>query len=135
MTHKFKTVLCPIDFSTDALTALSYAASVARQNDGQLILLHVVDDPLADVYGPRRQNFYAEVENAMEKSQEILADAARAHAAGVPCETLVKRGNPHEEILNQAASQHADLIVIGSVAEKVVRTAPCPVLTVRPGVQ
>jgi nucleotide-binding universal stress UspA family protein len=147
MTRKFKKVLCPVDFSTDALTALDYAVDCVRQNGGQLILLHVVDDPLADVYGPRRANFYAEVENAMEKSKEMLRNAAQSHAADVPCEITVKRGNPSEEILDLATSQQADVIVmsthgrtgpqrllIGSVAEKVVRSAPCPVLTVRHGV-
>jgi nucleotide-binding universal stress UspA family protein len=78
MTRTFKKVLCPIDFSTDAFTALDYAADFTRQNDGRLILLHVVDNPLTDLYGPRGANFYAEVEHAMEKSQEMLADAARA---------------------------------------------------------
>ena len=144
MTRKFKKVLCPIDFSADAFTALDYAAEFTRQNDGQLILLHVVDNPLTDLYGPRGANFYAEVEHAREKSQEMLADAARTHASGVPCEIVVKRGNPYEEIIDLASTQRADMIVmsthgrtgpqrlvIGSVTEKVVRTAPCPVFTVR----
>jgi nucleotide-binding universal stress UspA family protein len=144
MARKLKKILCPVDFSDDSLTALDYAADFARQNDGQLILLHVVDNPLADQYGPARQNFYAEVEHALEKSQQMLTDAIRTHAAGVACETMVKRGNPYEEIIDVANAQHADVIVmsthgrtgpqrlvIGSVAEKVVRTAPCPVFTVR----
>src|SRR5215468_1555336 len=110
----------------------------------QLILLHVVDNPLADQYGPRGQNFYAEVEHALEKSKQMLADAVQTHAAGVSCESIVKRGNPYEEIIDLAKAQQADMIVmsthgrtgpqrlvIGSVAEKVVRTAPCPVFTVR----
>ena len=146
MTRKFKKVLCPVDFSTDSFTALDYAVDFAKQNDGQLILLHVVDNPLTDLYGPRGQNFYAEVENAMEKSKEMLTEAVRTHASNVPCEIVVKRGNPYEEIIDPAAAQQADMIimsthgrtgpqrlVIGSVAEKVVRTAPCPVFTVRHG--
>jgi nucleotide-binding universal stress UspA family protein len=144
MAHRVKKILCPLDFSNNALEALDYAVDFARQNDGQLILLHVVDNPLADQYGPTAQNFYAEVEHALEKSKQMLADAARTHAVGVPCETIAKRGNPYEEIIDLANAQQADLIVmsthgrtgpqrllIGSVAEKVVRTAPCPVLTVR----
>lgn len=144
MARQFKKVLCPIDFSTDSFTALDYAADFARQGDGQLILMHVVDNPLTDFYGPRGANFYAEVEHAIEKSRQLLADAARAHVAGVPYEVVVKHGNPYTEILDLATAQHADLIVmsthgrtgaqrlvIGSVTEKVVRTAPCPVFTVR----
>lgn len=146
MTRKFKKVLCPVDFSTDSLTALDYATDFAKQNEGRLILLHVVDNPLTDLYGPRGQNFYAEVEHALEKSKEMLADAAHTHATDVPYEIVVKRGNPSEEIIDLAAAQQADLIVmsthgrtgpqrlvIGSVAEKVVRTALCPVFTVRHG--
>ena len=144
MARKLKKVLCPLNFSNNALAALDYAVDLARQNDGQLILLHVVDNPLADQYGPTAQNFYAEVEHALEKSKQMLAEVVRTRAANVPCETIAKRGNPYEEIIDLANAQQADLIVmsthgrtgpqrllIGSVAEKVVRTAPCPVLTVR----
>ncbi|MCS6926889.1 MAG: universal stress protein [Candidatus Binatia bacterium] len=144
MARSFKKVLCPIDFSADSLTALDYAADFARQGNGQLILLHVVDNPMTDFYGPRGATFYAEVEHAMEKSRQLLADAARTHAAEVPYEIVVKHGNPYEEIIDCATGQQVDLIVmsthgrtgpqrliIGSVAEKVVRTAPCPVFTVR----
>lgn len=144
MARAFKKVLCPIDFSADSLTALDYAADFARQGNGQLILLHVVDNPLTDFYGPRGATFYAEVEHAMEKSRQLLADAAQTRAPGVSYEIVVKHGNPYEEIIDCATAQQADLIVmsthgrtgpqrliIGSVAEKVVRTAPCPVFTIR----
>lgn len=57
MARQFKKILCPVDFSRDSLTALDYAADFARQNEGQLILLHVVDNPLADQYGPRGRTF------------------------------------------------------------------------------
>jgi nucleotide-binding universal stress UspA family protein len=144
MARQFKKVLCPIDFSADSFTALDYAADFARQGNGRLILMHIVDNPLTDFYGPRGANYYAEVEHAVEKSKQMLADAAHTHAAGVPCEVVVKHGNPYIEILDLATAQHADMIVmsthgrtgpqrlvIGSVAEKVVRTAPCPVFTIR----
>jgi nucleotide-binding universal stress UspA family protein len=144
MARPFQTVLCPIDFSTDSLTALDYAADFAKQSEGQLILMHVVDNPLTDFYGPRGANFYAEVEHAIEKSKQMLADAAHTHAADVPYEVVVRHGNPYEEIIDLAIARPADMIVmsthgrtgpqrlvIGSVTEKVVRTAPCPVFTVR----
>lgn len=144
MAKQFKKVLCPIDFSTDSFTALDYAADFARQSEGQLILMHVVDNPLTDFYGPRGANFYAEVEHAIEKSKQLLTDAARTRAAGVPSEVVVTHGNPYMEILDLAVAQHADIIVmathgrtgpqrlvIGSVTEKMVRSAPCPVFTIR----
>lgn len=144
MARSFKKILCPVDFSDNSLAALDYATDFARQNNGQLILLHVIENPLADQYEPKGQNFYAEVEHALEKSKQMLADAERTHAADVPCEIVAKRGNPYEEIVDLASAQQADVIVmsthgrtgpqrllIGSVAEKVVRAAACPVLTVR----
>jgi len=148
MTRQFKKVLCPIDFSDDSFTALDYAADFARQYNGQLILVHVVDNPLTDFYGPRGANFYAEVEHAIEKSKQLLTDAARTHASGVPYEIVVNHGNPYTEILDLATAQRADVIVmsthgrtgpqrliIGSVTEKIVRTAPCPVFTIRHATQ
>jgi nucleotide-binding universal stress UspA family protein len=145
MARSFKKVLCPIDFSTDSFTAIDFAADFARQSNGQLTLLHVVDNPLTDFYGPRGANYYAEVEHAIEKSRQLLTDAARTYAAGVPYEVVVKHGNPYTEIIDLATAQHADVIVmsthgrtgprrlvIGSVTEKVVRAAPCPVFTFRP---
>ena len=144
MAQKLKKILCPVDFSNDSFAALDYAVDFAKQSEGKLILLHVVDNPLAEQYGPSGQNFYAEVEHAFEKSKELLAKVAQTHAAGVSCEAVVVRGNPYEEIIDLAKEQQADVIVmsthgrtgpqrlvIGSVAEKVVRTAPCPVFTVR----
>lgn len=144
MARSFQKVLCPIDFSADSFAALDYAADFARQGNGQLILPHVVDNPLTDFYGPRGATFYAEVEHAVEKSRQLLADAARTHAAEVSCEIVVKHGNPYEAIIDCATAQQADLIVmsthgrtgpqrliIGSVAEKAVRAAPYPVFTLR----
>jgi nucleotide-binding universal stress UspA family protein len=141
-----KTILCPVDFSDDAYAALDYAAVMAKQTNAKLIVLHVVDNPLTDFYGPHGANFYAEVEHAVEKSKGLLAEALRTHAPGVSCDIVVKHGKPYDEILELASDEHADMIVmsthgwtgpkrliIGSVAEKVVRTAPCPVLTIRHG--
>ncbi|NOT55884.1 MAG: universal stress protein [Deltaproteobacteria bacterium] len=144
MARPFKKILCPVDFSENSLTALAYATDFARQNNGQIILLHVIDNPLAEQYGSKGRNFYAEVEHALEWSQQQLAEVARTHAAGIPCDIVAKRGNPYEVIVDIATAQQADVIVmsthgrtgpqrllIGSVAEKVVRTATCPVLTLR----
>jgi universal stress protein A len=144
MARPFKKILCPVDFSDNSLAALGHAVELAKQNNGHLIFLHVIDNPLADQYGPRGQNFYAEVEHALEWSKQKLTDVARTHATAVSCEIVAQRGNPYEEIIDVATTKQADVIVmtthgrsgpqrllIGSVAEKVVRMAPCPVLTVR----
>lgn len=146
METKVRTIVCPVDFSNDAFAALDYAAALAQQHHAKLILLHVVDNPLTEFYGTHGATYYAEVDHAIEKSKDLLAEAIRTHAAQVPCDIVVKHGKPYDEILELAAGAHADMIVmsthghtgprrliIGSVAEKVVRTAPCPVLTIRHG--
>src|SRR5215471_12211150 len=138
MEAKIKAILCPVDFSNDAFTALDYAAAMAAQYHAKLILLHVVDNPLTDFYGPHGANFYSEVEHAVEKSKSLLTEAVRTHTSEVPCDIVVKHGKPHDEILEVATAEQADMIImsthghtgpkrliIGSVAEKVVRTAPC----------
>src|SRR5262249_26369304 len=144
MARQFKKVLCPIDFSDHSFTALDYAADFARQYGGQLIPLHLVRNPLTALYGPPGAKLSSEVEHPVEKSKQLLADAARAHASGVPYEIVVTHGDPYTEVLDLATAQGADVIVmsthgrtgpqrliIGSVTEKVVRTAPCPVFTIR----
>jgi nucleotide-binding universal stress UspA family protein len=146
MARPFKKIVCPVDFSDSSLAALDYAAEFARQNDGQLILLHVIENPLADQYSPEGQNLYAAGEHAVEKSKQMLTDTAHTYAAGIPYEVVATRGDPYEQIVALGSAQQADVIVmsthgrtgpqrllIGSVTEKVVRTAACPVLTVRHG--
>ena len=144
MVRKLRKILCPLDFSTRSLEALDYAADIARQYDGQIILLHVVENPWVDLYGPTWQGFFAELEHALEWAKTKLVDAAQTHAADLACETIAKRGNPYEEIIDLAKARQVDVIImathgrtglqrlsLGSVTEKVLRTAPCPVLTVR----
>ena len=144
MARKLRKILCPLDFSTPSLEALDYAADMARQNDGQLILLHVVENPWVDLYGPTWQGFFTELEHAREWAKTRLVDAAQTHAADLACETIATRGNPYEEIINLAKARQVDLIVmstrgrtglqrlsLGSVTEKVLQTSPCPVLAIR----
>ncbi len=144
MARKLRTILCPLDFSTPSLEALDYAADIARQNDGQLILLHVVENPWVDLYGPKWQGFFAELEHALKWSKTKLDNTAQTRAADLTCETIAKRGNPYEEIIDVAKAREVDVIVmsthgrtglqrlsLGSVTEKVLRTSPCPVLAVR----
>jgi len=139
-------ILVPTDFSKSADDALAYALALAGQVGAVVRLVHVFDDP--DTVA-----LYSELYVPMpaEMRSEILADlrrqlAARATAAGrtdVPAEVLT--GVPWQAIVEAAAQHKCDLIVmgthgrhgmahllLGSVAERVVRTAACPVLVVRP---
>ena len=137
--------LVPVDFSEDANQAVEYAIDLASKLGARVTLLHVIQPPPLgggdmDVTVPYTyiQNLEAEVTNRMQAYLE------RVTAAGLEGEIAVVHGVPFQEILETAKAQQVDLIIMGtqgrtglqhvlmgSVAEKVVRLAPCPVLVVR----
>lgn len=139
-------VLFPTDFSEGALAALPHAVSYARSCGAKLYLLHVVHD-IADasgLYVPHISvnEMYRELEESARKQLENFGAELRQDIKDV--EYAVLRGVPYEEILRFAREKEINIIVIGtrgrkgldrflfgSTAEKVVRYAPCPVLTVR----
>lgn len=151
MAENITNILVPVDFSPHAERAFSYAVTLAHRLAARISLLHVVEDPYvtsalggAEVY----------VANVPQLLQELSADAerqltalkAKAAALGVTAETTVITGRPVASIVEHAAAGGFDLIVMGthgrkglshlvmgSVAERVVQTAPCPVLTLRAG--
>ncbi|WP_049987960.1 universal stress protein [Halobellus rufus] len=130
-------ILVPIDGSDGASAALDHAISVADATDAEILLLAVVNP-----YGMSSVTERTEVEAELE---DVVTDAAaRVQDAGVAVSTAIEAGFPHEEILNAVEDHSIDLIamgthgrsgferfVIGSVAEKIVRLSPVPVLTVR----
>lgn len=141
-----KTVMFPTDYSDLSLYAFDYAVSFARQFGARLVLMHVVDVFLSDPayfapYVPDRGMF----EDFEKKSRERLEEIAKTRVpAGVPVEIVVKQGRAFVEIIREAREREIDLIVIathgrsglshamfGSTAERVVRKAPCPVLSIR----
>ncbi len=138
-------ILVPTDFSRGAAAATEQALSLAQAFGASVTLFHVYSVP-AYVF-PDGSTFIAGPEVAARIEREVVdALASAGHAAerqsGVPVLTRSAVGAPHEEIVRAAAEY--DLVVmgthgrtglrhlfLGSVAEKVVRNAPCPVLTVR----
>ena len=146
-------ILAPTDFSENADAALDYAKVLAAQLGASLHLLHVFSDPYTpaayapDVYATPPPSLRA---HAIEEARECLRQRLTADEEkrfGGTC-TIVS-GLTAKQIVEFAAENAMDLIVmgthgrrgvahllLGSVAEHVVRTAACPVLTVRdPGVQ
>jgi nucleotide-binding universal stress UspA family protein len=140
-------VLVPTDFSEPSAKALVYGQALARRFGASLHVLHAIEAPLAqgwDAYGfadvlpQRRAQVLAEAQRRLE---EAVPQAERDR---VPTELVTRLGDPRGEIARFAQERGIDLIVMGthgrggmthllmgSVAERVVRTAPCPVLTVR----
>lgn len=143
---KIERILFPIDFSEGAMNALDYAISLAKEYDTKLYLLHVVHDISMtagwQVPHIRIDELYREMEESARKELEKCCMEELRGLKNV--ERIVVRGIPDEEILKVAKNEKIDIIVIGthgrtgidrllfgSTAEKVVRKAPCPVLSVR----
>jgi nucleotide-binding universal stress UspA family protein len=138
-------ILCPTDFSEPSRAATDYALEFARTFQARLHLLYVIEDPLlySPMFGgyvPKSDDFEAYAQTGLE-SWVLPEDAV-----GVDVERRWVHGRAFSRILQDAAEHGIDLIVmgthgrgflphllLGSVAERVVRHAPCPVLTVRPG--
>jgi nucleotide-binding universal stress UspA family protein len=141
----FRTILVPIDFSEHADLALETAIQLARDSGGKLRLLHAYEIPLGTIppYGVAIPD--ALLTDVRDAAARRLAKAAhKVEAAGVACETQILHSPPAEGIAESAHACGADLIVmgtrgltglrhvlLGSVAERTVRLASCPVLTVK----
>jgi len=138
-------VLVPTDFSASAERALDYAIRLARTLNARLTVLHVMQPvPMAgvDMGVALPETYLQEVEKAVQAGMEEAL--ARVTAAGLTAERLVLYGVPFQDIVETAKARQVDLIVmgthghtglmhvlLGSVAERVVRLAPCSVLVVR----
>jgi universal stress protein A len=146
----FTKILAPTDFSDDSKLALSYAVTLAEKFSSEIIVVHV-DQPLAPVMVSElnpgldvsTMNRIAE-EGRLMALKELDGATARLRESGVKARGLMRVGAPFLEIIHAAQGEAADLIVMGthgrtglahvlmgSVAERVVNKAPCPVLTVR----
>jgi nucleotide-binding universal stress UspA family protein len=141
-------ILVPTDFSPTADAALEYAFVLAERFGASLQLLHVLDDPFV-VDGMAADAYIAEAPAlrtaVLDDARERLRHrAAPREVLGQPIDTEVLFGHGARTIAEYAAERGVDLIVmgthgrsgfahllLGSVAERLVRTAPCPVLTVR----
>ena len=144
---KFKRILVPTDFGAASELALVYAADLAAGQASGIHLLHVIDTGKFS----STQSDVSSLESLRDRAK--LIDEARARvrerasrhaAAGLTITIDIVAGRPAHVIIDQAIARGTDLIVmgthgrtgvahlvLGSVAERVVRLAPCPVLTVR----
>jgi universal stress protein A len=143
--REFKTILCPIDFSEESYRALEYAVHFAQRANGTILLAHVLHNPTSELFHP--EGYILSFDQARAHAYSMLEDTQSTRLNGYPkCELFVEIGEPFEQLMAIAVQRKADLIVtsthgrgglehllIGSVAEKIIRHAPCPVFVVRRG--
>jgi nucleotide-binding universal stress UspA family protein len=132
----FERILCPLDLSPDSEAALRYAIAVAQAFEARLTVCHCIDDHSFD-HDPREIS--AELDTAVQRHLRLPREKL---AFG--WNTVVVQGEPAEAITREAAKRRVDLIamrsrrrphaaaLLGSTAESVCRTAPCPVLVTHP---
>ena len=157
----FKKILCPVDLSGFSLEALKLAVKVVEASEGTLDVLHVIHNPFDEIYmtpitqaDPALIEMYAnepqrraKILRATEEHSEVLLkqfchDVVQHYGK---VRYHIRKGDPFEAILDATEDLLTDLVVlathgrtgvkrlvIGNVAEKIVRHAPCPVLTVKP---
>jgi nucleotide-binding universal stress UspA family protein len=148
MAIQIRKVLYPTDFSELSLRALTYAREFAEAFDAHLHCLHVIDEAYQywTAMGPEVATVSPAVEDLTSMAEGQMERFADEHLIGLKYApvTVVRAGKPFAEICAYARETNMDLIVLathgrgglshvlmGSTAEKVVRKAPCPVLTVR----
>ncbi|MGH6691341.1 MAG: universal stress protein [Gammaproteobacteria bacterium] len=144
-TNVFRRVVAPTDFSESSKQAWDLTQRLAKALGSEVMLVHVFVE--APVYGdPPAVTTAWEVVVEAQKwvADELERWADQARKTGIDVRTIVLTGSPASEIVRHANEAHADVVImgthgrtglsrvlLGSVAERVIRTAPCPVLTVR----
>lgn len=144
----FKKILVPTDFSAASTFALEYATQLAKRLGASINILHVIEDPFvagawsSEIYVAEVPQLRAAIIQEAEKRLENALSPADRKTFSVTSDVMT--GSPASTIAKVAEERHIDLIVmgthgrsgmahllLGSVAEKVVRIASCPVLTIR----
>ena len=142
----FEKILIAIDFSENSEFAFEYALTLAMQFQSELMIMHVINEPvdLRGFYVPHIsfEQLEKEIEEGAEKMMQKFCQSRMGAYSNY--QTTIVTGIPYEEIIKKAEDTGSSLIVLGthgrtgldhlifgSTAERVVRSASCPVLTIR----
>ena len=142
----FKHILATTDLSAESLSAVQYAAHLARGQGARLTILHVQETmtlAYAEISPPVN---LLDLDSRIEAAARAKLEAwLRSHGKGLAAKIVIKKGVIHQTICDTATAVGASAIVmathgrkglkhvlLGSVTERVLRYAPCPVLVVRP---
>ncbi len=143
---RLKKILVPTDFSDCSVKALNYALAFAKHSQAEILLLHVVEPIAYPVYGQEIPADWTAIQtDLLDASRDHLREFSRTKAAEYgPVKQILCENSACDGIIETARTEAVDLIIIsthgrtglrhallGSTAERVVRHAPCPVLTVR----
>jgi nucleotide-binding universal stress UspA family protein len=146
MEPEIKRILVPIDFSDYSKTSLRYSINFVKKFNAELFLIYVVEPVIYPPDFSMGQIAIPTVDLEMDKraEEELEKLAKKEIPQDIKVRIIVKTGKPFIEILETSSEENIDLIIIathghtgvehilfGSTAEKVVRKAPCPVLTLR----
>ncbi|RPJ34049.1 MAG: universal stress protein [Planctomycetaceae bacterium] len=144
---QFQHILAPTDFSEYSKKAVASALELAKKFGAKLSILHVIELPPYPIEGYVPPSLSATFLDDLERqaTQDLAELVPEAEAGNVEVVRMVAVGTPYSRIIETAETEHVDLIVMatagragfsrlvmGSIAERVVRTASCPVLTIRP---
>jgi nucleotide-binding universal stress UspA family protein len=149
---KFKRILVPTDFSSNAQVAFNVAYALARATMAELYVFHVAESPLRTAVKENLMHLgisQADIEEAVDELQDVrFAEVTAGLGSDVTMHCHARQGVPQVRIVEFAQEKEADLMVIGlrgrsaantvraalmgSVAEAMIRKSPCPVLVVRP---
>jgi nucleotide-binding universal stress UspA family protein len=145
MVSGFKRIMLPVDFSQHCDQAAEYAVWFASSSNGTIHLVHVIGNPADPLYDPEQVPHWDMVDHSEKRARALLESSAqRCLPPECPRQCHVLHGDPYEKLMEAAKRIEPDLIVmsthgrgsvahlvIGSVTEKTVRHAPCPVFVVR----
>jgi universal stress protein A len=142
---EIRRILAPTDFSEPSKKAIAYAFELAQTSEAKLVLLHVVepvDYPMRSyphlvttMMDYLERQAHLDLAQMLPEAQDVKVEVVRRVVRGIPYRTIVEVAEAEKvDLIVMATHGRTGLshLVMGSVAERVVRTAPCPVLTIRP---